>query len=819
MKKSVSGQITVFSAITMIGVLILAGLLVDIARINAGHTIVKKAVGSAAGSLLADYSSRLKDDYGVFAVHATDTADIEDQLQEYLSACLSIPTDENYYDGSTDLFDFRIEKIKVTPIYNLSENSVTKKQILEYMKYRAPGEIVEGFIEKLSAVKDVGKMSDAYKKKVGIDKLLGSMDKSQQSLKKNIDGLGNGVEKFINDFNSNGSWEATFNEFNSMTESMQSLESSIDTLNSRISELETQLAEAKKSDSKDGKTDKTGSSSTSSSNVSDSKDNLKDDIEKEISSLKDERKSLKNHKSNIKDQLGDLWYKLRNSMTNNYKKPNSNATKEITKIAEKGKKAQEAINELEQYLEDNISNQEGSFSNGFREDMQSELDGLKGLILEGKKAEKMLQDIGGNNSVLERITSGMDDIKIKQGGLPSDGLPPELLETVKEYTLINYEYSKPEKGDKKEDPRKGKADAIKDIITKKILNDTNFEAEGITKESLPSFTKVLTADFNEYDSVYFETDNKIEGGSGNAKEEAVYNGDLERVGEEADLYDEDSSFQENALEFIADIGEMIAEQTVDLRDSIYINEYIMGTFKNSVPELVYGDRSVKDTNLHGDEKEKIETFYDSEVEYIINGKPSQKLNNIMTKGELMLVRVGLNTLHVYTDPAKKAKATTIATAVAGIWTGGAGIPLVTNLIMCGWGVGEAVIDVTDLMEGKSVPIYKMKGDWRLDVGFSSKDGPKTDERLYFNYHDYLRLFLLTVTQDKKLSRIEDLIQLNIGKSKGSHDSFRMSDCYTYYRIEAEVSMKYLFITQPFVRKEMKTGDGRYVYKILLYEGY
>jgi hypothetical protein len=32
-------------------------------------------------------------------------------------------------------------------------------------------------------------------------------------------------------------------------------------------------------------------------------------------------------------------------------------------------------------------------------------------------------------------------------------------------------------------------------------------------------------------------------------------------------------------------------------------------------------------------------------------------------------------------------------------------------------------------------------------------------------------------------------------------------------------MKYLFITQPFVKKESKTGDGRYVHRVLLYEGY
>lgn len=814
MKKDISGQITVFLAIIMIGVLLLAGLLVDIARINSGREMVKRAVGSAAESLLADYSSRLKDDYGIFAIPSDDTADLEDRFEEYLACCLSIPTGEEYYRGSTDLFGFRIEKIKVTPIYNLSENSITKKQILEYMKYRAPGEIVEGFIEKLTTIKDVGKMSNAYKQKVGIDKLLGSMDKSQQKLKKNVDGTGSEAEKFINAFNMNGSWETAFNDFNSMTDTLQSLDSSIDSVDGSIADLESQLAEAKKASSKSGSKNNNDkpADNDSDSNIS--------EIKNQLDNLKDERKALSDSKSNVDGQLSTLWDKLRNSMTNDYKQANNDALKEITKIAEKGRKAQEAINGLENFLDVNFQGEGNSSANEFKDELQSELDSLKELILEGQKAEEMLKDIGSNSSVLESITSEMDEIKAKQGGLPLGGLPEEMLKTVSNYTGIDYVYSKPEKGDKKDDPRKGKAEEVKKIIASKLFEDIDYEAAGIIKESLPSFTKVLTEDFAANDPDYSNTGRSDIGEAGIGNGEAAYNGNLENVGDEADLYDEEGGFQENALELISDIGELVTEQAVDLRDSIYINEYIMGTFKNSVPELLYDDNNtVKDTNLHGDEKEKIETFYDSEVEYILQGTSSQNLNNLMTKGELLLVRIGLNTLHVYTDQAKKTQAKVVATAVAGLWTGGAGIPVISNLIMCGWGVGEAVIDVNDLMNGRSVPIYKMKGDWKLDIGVPSKDGPKTDKRLYFNYHDYLRLFLLTVGENKKLNRIEDLIQLNIGKSKGSNDSFRVSDCCTYFRVEAEVSMKYLFITQPFVRKEMKTGDGRYVHRILLYEGY
>jgi hypothetical protein len=830
-RKSVSGQVTVFSAIIMVAVLILAGLLVDAARISTGRRIVKRSVDMAARSLLAEYSSRLKDDYGLFAMSVSDKYELQDCFEEYLASNLGIPCDEDLYTGSADLFGFRIEKTDVTPIYNLSENNITKKQILEYMKYRAPTELVEGFISKLTAMKDVGKMSDAYRQKVSIDKLLGSMDKSQQKLKKYIDGSGGGTEKFVNGFNSGNSWLSAFNEFNSLTETLGDIESSLGSLENSIKSVEQQLADLGKAadnivTSKADNGEDQSQSVTSGPAGGDEAEkaekaekDIRDDLKRELDSLKKDRGQLNNTRRDTINKLNDLWNRIRNPLTSDFIKSNKAAMDEISKIVQKGEKAQLAITKLEKFLDDNFPDVEGEFSKGFKEQLSTELAEIRELILEGEKAAAMMEQIGGNIQTLERIVQDMDEIRRScGGGLPADGLPQELTSLISNYAGIDYDYSRPEKGDRKDDPRKGKADEVKEFIYEKLLKDVNYEAAGIVKEILPSCTKVITENFDERDMEFIGRSSAVAAAGGAGADGVSYNGDFGNVDNDVDLYNEESEFQENVLGFISDIGSLVSDQVVALRDSIYINEYIMGTFKNSVPVLVDGAGTVKDTNLHGIEKEKIETFYDSEVEYILHGQPSQKMNNIMTRGELLLVRFGLNTLHVYTDPAKRTKAATIATAVAGWWTGGAGIPVISNLIMAGWGMGEAVIDVIDLMEGKSVPIYKLKGDWRLDIGIASEAGPKTDRRFYFSYHDYLRLFLLAVSEDTKISRIEDLIQLNCCKATGN-DDFRMSDCCTCVRIEAEVSMKYMFITQPFVQKEMKTGDGRYLYKVLLYEWY
>ena len=72
----------------MVAVLMLAGLLVDAARISVGRSMVDRSVELAADSLLAEYSSKLKDDYGLFAMPVSEKYELQDRFEEYLSCNL-----------------------------------------------------------------------------------------------------------------------------------------------------------------------------------------------------------------------------------------------------------------------------------------------------------------------------------------------------------------------------------------------------------------------------------------------------------------------------------------------------------------------------------------------------------------------------------------------------------------------------------------------------------------------------------------------------------------------------------------------------------
>lgn len=793
------GQITVFLSLILLAVLLLAAVLVDLARISSGRTLVKTAINSAARSVIAEYGSKLSDEYGLFALAKKDSSVLTDELKDYISRNLTIPVKDGEYKHRIDMYGFRIEEVVITPLYNLSENSVFRQQVLEYMKYRAPRELVEGFLDRLAVFKETGKMSAAYKKKVEADKILGRMDKFQQSLKKEVDGDRSSGRIFVNGFNAGGSWLNAFNRFTSLCSGLDSLKKSLDSLDSQIAQLQSSLSD-------DGGSEKDGTN--------------EDGVTDRLMQLLEQRSSMANSLASMQSSFESSWNGIRYGLTGDYEKPVRDAFTDVNKIVETGKKAETALAELEAFLGENFDDETDAISKDFVSTTNEEVKKLKGLILSGQKADAMLSELSGNTNVLSDLAGRLDQIKSSLGGASGYTIPSGLTNGINEmpgkYTNIAYNYEKPQKSKSSADPREGKKGEAEQVMLQKLTGDRSYLAEGINALDLPSNTKVQSDDFREEDAPYLSEGSSSGSVSTASGAEAIYEGDLAKVGESADLYDEEGTFQEKALGFIGEIGKIAAGDIAKLRDNVYINEYIMGIFKNSVPALINDSGTIDDKDFQGTVKSERETFYDGEVEYILHGNASENVNKLMTRAQILLVRFGLDTLHVYTDAKKKQVATGIAAAVAGWWTGGAGIPVITNLVMCGWGMGEAVVDVRDLLEGKSVPIYKLQGDWKLDVGLGKNSGPKADSRLYFSYHDYLRLFLLGMKEENKLNRMEDLIQLNMGKSG---DGFRMTDCKTAVRIEAVVSMKYLFLSKSFVPASLRTEDGRHKFSILVYEGY
>lgn len=192
-------------------------------------------------------------------------------------------------------------------------------------------------------------------------------------------------------------------------------------------------------------------------------------------------------------------------------------------------------------------------------------------------------------------------------------------------------------------------------------------------------------------------------------------------------------------------------------ESLMVNEYIMSTF------MAYSKGSISDFDYF-DKYERTHYFAQGEIEYILMGKRNEVENVVKTMAVIYGIRTVMNGIHVYTDKEKMVLSESIGLSVAG-WTG-FGAPLISNIIRVGWSVGESFIDMEHLLKGEGVPFLKIyPSQWYLDIGFlKNKYVEKNTLALIdFTYHDYIRLMLITVSEKVKLTRINDLISLNLRK--------------------------------------------------------
>lgn len=237
----------------------------------------------------------------------------------------------------------------------------------------------------------------------------------------------------------------------------------------------------------------------------------------------------------------------------------------------------------------------------------------------------------------------------------------------------------------------------------------------------------------------------------------------------------------NTLEGILSQMDEISISLEELRESILLNEFILLFFNSYTDDDVNRNR-----------------YLDSEVEYIIFGDSDANRNLKSAKASLMGFRFLSNMLHVYSDMDKTVRAKSIASYVAGSWTFGAGTPIVENLILCSWALGESAYDVNQLFKGKSCPLYKLDGDWQLDIGIEQGTG-KTPDYLKLDYEDHLRILLAITPNETKILRMLDLIALN---APGDLD---MSDMYCGVYIRITVSVRSMFGLKRYISIEVTDG--------------
>lgn len=162
-----------------------------------------------------------------------------------------------------------------------------------------------------------------------------------------------------------------------------------------------------------------------------------------------------------------------------------------------------------------------------------------------------------------------------------------------------------------------------------------------------------------------------------------------------------------------------------VRDEIYVNEYALSTFNYRTIE--YDQLKTPKPMLRSEPMGHY--LHKQEVEYILYGSSSCKVNLSAAYAEMFVFRMAIRTVEALLEP----KLTEL------------GSPWLVFLVALAQGAEKAYLDMNNLVEGKEVEVLT-----KLPT-------------ITLNYKDYLRLFLfMHWNHDTTLSRMQALIELNTG---------------------------------------------------------
>ena len=392
--RNISGKITIFLSIILMPVILLTFAAADGARIYSAKIIAERSLKSAARSVLAGYCTKLKENYGLFAIGDYDKSTLESLLEEYLNKSL-ITNAKNKDSMSFNLYDFKVDKISIQPLYNLSENAVVKDQILRYMKYRAPVSLTEEFFEKIITLKSTAKIAGACEKKIEIESLLGRLDELQQDLKGRLEGTGR-YETWVNGYGSGVRRDEAAARLIQYLKDYSRLRDALGSTEIKISHLNQSNEELKKK-------------------LRDLKHNVKEEIivfqqnikmnEEAMSSLESEKKNMEASLENAIKQAKSDWETLYKKYTLSFLESNCKALEKVNNIISKGAEIVQKIGGFNEYLDSALNSGSikglgeeltGQFKSNFTGDIEKAAGFLVDSVTETSKVVTvLLMFIGG----------------------------------------------------------------------------------------------------------------------------------------------------------------------------------------------------------------------------------------------------------------------------------------------------------------------------------------------------------------------------------------------------------------------------------------
>lgn len=206
------------------------------------------------------------------------------------------------------------------------------------------------------------------------------------------------------------------------------------------------------------------------------------------------------------------------------------------------------------------------------------------------------------------------------------------------------------------------------------------------------------------------------------------------------------------------------------------------------------------------------------LEYLVCGREEERdcLSGVVNR--LMALRIPINFAYVSSDKEFKAESLATAVAIAGLLEIPPLVQAIQQTILLILSVEESLVDITALLQGRSVPLLKSRTTFQMKYGeicsagktlFAGKAKAYKHSagkwvKGHFDYMQYIWLFLLGVSEEALRERTCALIEFDLRER--FNRSFTMEQCIYGAKLSVEYS-------QPLLWRSLYGGDsvqGRFV---------
>lgn len=825
-KKNHDASITVFLSLVLLLILSLVMTVIEGTRQKTAMVFTERALITAMDSVLAGYYGPLMDEYHIFGLNLPYEEDLDKhdeislRIQDYMSYTLNPGHGISGAGNSLYLFSNTLESVEVINSTGLLDyqGEIFINEVIEYMKYRSIGNVIEFFMDKASLLEQPGKISVLYEEKAELEEKLVAIDEAILALMKHIDGISTGRKGLIRAAGGKLKTEESFvkkilygpvtmesvginnevvflalkDNYIDPSEGFDIIADSfirLDTVLETIEVLENRLAINRQTVKEEQKAIE--KLQEIPANSSETVDDYEETINKHILEIKDRISALDDEAENISSDIGSYMAEKKKLIDtiNSYGKNIYNLVSNCLASAE------QALNKLEIIIstaedaeplirsyEENLNNKKSELEVQIYDSLQEEFNEIKKYLIDNSNGYDFIRmkDILTVNcsvlsSCLDSLNHGYEAMSTENYSRAKASFSCASNELPAYKTQgLNIDYSTlTAKEEDTPDYIEGMKDLIGKGIVSLVMDSDIISDKKITNERLPSDVEMILEEKEG-----FSFSKLLKNMTIGAKESKT-----------GDLF---GSFGDYSL------GSLIGNGADEILERVLVLEYIKEHFYR-FPTI--------DDETEG-RKPSALTY---EMEYLLFGKTSDRGNLEAVIGRLLLIRTLLNFTTILACKEKWKEAKVIATSLVGF----TGLPILVaitqGILMILLALASALIDVCALLTGKELPIIKKDIDLEyIDILLLTRENIRKKAASYndekgFSYNDYLILFLCLTNQRKLSYRMMDLVQENVNIRYETDIS--LQNCVFGYEAKVKYSIKPIFTSFTFMNKFINTGNS------------